>query len=134
MVQLLPMNMKNFAKLAGAQQTLFHMPWCLSVICHARNEFHIPAKCSTPPIVCNATRRDSVWVPRRRRHHHKSSTVKSSWLVMCMSGGCATQQFFSSSYTRITTSVSQNNKRQKKNRICKRNNKKTKKYEGNYHK
>ena len=38
MVQL---NRKNFAKLAGAQQTLIDMPWRLNVICHARLSFHL---------------------------------------------------------------------------------------------
>ena len=44
MLQLSPMNITNFVKLAGAQQMLIHMPCVLSVICHARLSFHLAFK------------------------------------------------------------------------------------------
>ena len=44
MLQLSPMNITKFVKLAGAQEILIHMPCVLSVICHARLSFHLAFK------------------------------------------------------------------------------------------
>ena len=44
MLQLSPMNITNFVKLAGAQRILIHMHCDLSVICHARLPFHLTFK------------------------------------------------------------------------------------------
>ena len=44
MLQLSPMNITKFVKLAGAQEMLIHMPCVLNVICHARLSFHLAFK------------------------------------------------------------------------------------------